>query len=115
MLEVRIGWFAQWSTEREVAEEASRRRGRFELPLHRPECDRGQSGCLENMGERAHGTGAKRSNGGQQHDIDSGIEQYLRPFGPRVHPNAGDLELVSGVGEVHVSDGADRAVLGEFL
>jgi hypothetical protein len=44
------------------------------LGLHRAESDRREAVLFKNVGERAHGTRAERSDGSEKHNVDTGTQ-----------------------------------------
>jgi len=96
MLELRVAWLAQWTTEWKVTEQSSRRGRAFDLRADGSQRHRGQSCGFEHMRKHTHGARTQRSNGGEQHHIHPIGEQQLGSLRTRVETHGGQLELVAG-------------------
>jgi len=102
VLELSVTRTAEWPTEREIAPQAAWRRSVGDLVSHRAKRNCCQALCLEDVGERTHGTRAQRSNRCQQNNIDTLFLQPLPTGRTRVHADRAQIELVTGVCEVFV-------------
>ncbi len=106
---------AERAAEREIAEQPARGSGALDLTPHRTECDRGESFGFEDVGERTHGTRAERSDRGEQHHVDALLAQPTPTGRSAVETHPAQVELVAGIGQVPVGDGADDTLGGELV
>lgn len=111
VLKVCIFGFPERTAKRKVTKQAAGRSRTLELTLHDSQCDGGETMFFEDMCERAHGTRAKRSNRCEKDNVDAGVVQHLGPFRPAIETNSFELELIAGIGKMHISYRADGAVV----
>ena len=114
-LEVRVGRLTQRPSERELAVQRPRRVHPLDNVAHGGQHDRRQSGGLENVGERTHGTRAERSDRGEEDHVHPVGDQFGGAGRTAVQANLGDrVGLVAGEREVPGGHLADDPLVGQL-
>ena len=85
-----VAWFAEWAPEWELAVEEPGCLDVLGLAADQGDPNCSHAGCFEDSREHTDGARAKRSNGGEKHDIDAVVTQYSGGGRPAVEQDRGE-------------------------
>jgi hypothetical protein len=89
MLKLGVIRFAEWTPQRKVAEQPTRRRGALDLATDRSKGNCGETSGFEDVGKHTHGARAEWSNRSQQNNVDAVVSEQRGTGRTGIHADGG--------------------------